>query len=143
MPLEVAKRFVDMLLTGEKGMREYISLEDSPAIILDFIGGEPLLETELIDQIVDYFQERAVELNHPWADNFIISICSNGVLYFDERVQKFLTKYRNRLSLSITIDGDKELHDSCRRFPDGKPYLCWSCSCKKQRYYGRPGAFGH
>lgn len=121
MSFEVAKRFADMLLTGNNGMSEYLSLDNSPAIILDFIGGEPLLEIELIDKIVEYFQGRAIELNHPWADNFKISICSNGILYFDEKVQEFFRKYENRLSFSITIDGNKELHDSCRIFPDGKP----------------------
>ena len=51
----------------------------------------------------------------------IIGICSNGVLYRDEKVQAFLRKWANRLSFSVTIDGNKELHDSCRVFPDGGP----------------------
>ena len=44
----------------------------------------------------------------------MISISSNGLLYFDERVQNFIKKYKNNLSLSISIDGNKELHDACR-----------------------------
>ena len=56
---------------------------------------------------------------HPWATKYCISICSNGVLYFDKKVQKFLNKHKNHLSFSITIDGNIELHDSCRLFPDG------------------------
>lgn len=51
----------------------------------------------------------------------MFSICSNGVLYRDEKVQAFLRKWANRLSFSVTIDGNKELHDSCRVFPDGSP----------------------
>lgn len=51
----------------------------------------------------------------------MISICSNGVLYSDPKVQKFLNKWKHKLSFSITIDGDKELHDSCRVFPNGAP----------------------
>lgn len=121
MSPEVAKRFIDLLLTGEKGMKEYLSVENSHAVILDFIGGEPLLEVELIDRIVDYFQERAIGMGHPWADNFIISIGSNGVLYFDEKVQKFFTKHQMRMGLNVTVDGNRKLHDSCRVFPDGRP----------------------
>lgn len=34
-------------------------------------------------------------------------------------VQRFLDKWAKHLSLSISIDGDKQLHDSCRVFPDG------------------------
>ena len=32
-----------------------------------------------------------------------------------------LQKWNNRLSFSVTVDGNKELHDSCRVFPDGHP----------------------
>lgn len=119
MTFTTAKTFIDLLLSGDKGFKEYINPEISPAIILEFIGGEPFLEIELIDQIVDYFREQTIELMHPWATNYCISICSNGVNYFDERVQKFLNKNKYHMSFSITIDGNKELHDACRVFSDG------------------------
>jgi len=121
MSFDIAKKFIDLLLSGEKGFKEYINTDTSPAIVLEFIGGEPFLEVELIDQIVDYFRVRAIELMHPWATNYCISICSNGVLYFDEKVQNFLNKNKEHMSFSITIDGNKELHDSCRVFPNGSP----------------------
>ena len=121
MSLETAKKFADMILTGEKGMSKYISPEKSPAIVFDFIGGEPFLEVELIDQICDYLFKRMIEMDHPWLDKHMFSICSNGVLYFDPKVQKFLKKHTKDLSFSVTIDGNKELHDSCRIFPDGRP----------------------
>jgi radical SAM peptide maturase (CXXX-repeat target family) len=50
----------------------------------------------------------------------MISICSNGLLYSDPRVQAYLKKHVTHLSFSITIDGNKELHDSCRLQPNGK-----------------------
>ncbi len=121
MSLETAKKFIDLLLTGEKGFSNYVDPSFSPAIVLEFIGGEPFLEIELIDKVCDYFVDKAIELRHPWAKNFRFSICSNGVLYRDPKVQKFLNKWKNKLSFSITIDGDKELHDTCRVFPDGSP----------------------
>ena len=119
MSLEVAKEYVDLLLTGKKGFHDYIGT--SPAIVIEFIGGEPFMEIELIDQVCDYFLKKAIELNHPWAEKHIFSICSNGVLYFDPRVQSFLNKHKHNISFSITIDGNKELHDSCRVFHDGRP----------------------
>jgi radical SAM peptide maturase (CXXX-repeat target family) len=121
MSFETAKKAVDSLLTGDKGFDKYICPENSPAIVLEFIGGEPFLEIDLIDQIVDYFRLKALELNHPWAEKFIISICSNGVLYRDPKVQAFLQKNKDVLSFSVTVDGIKELHDACRVFPDGSP----------------------
>lgn len=120
MKFEDAKLFIDKLLSGEDGFSEYVSVKNSPGIVIEFIGGEPFLEVDLIDQIVDYFRLRTIELNHPWADKFCISICSNGVLYTDQKVQKFLQKNKDCISFSVTLDGNKELHDACRVFPDGR-----------------------
>lgn len=121
MKLEDAKKLIDMILTDDERLGGYISTKNSPAIILEFIGGEPFLEVDLIEQICDYFFDRAIELEHRWATMFTISICSNGVLYFDKKVQRFLNKYFNKISFSVTIDGNKELHDACRVFPNGNP----------------------
>lgn len=114
MNFETAKKFIDLILTGDKGMSQYITPEVSPAVILEFIGGEPFLAIDLIDQIVDYWMDTTTEMMHPWADKFMISICSNGVAYWEPKVQEFLEKHKNHLSFSVTIDGNKELHDACR-----------------------------
>lgn len=118
MSKEVAKQAVDFIFDKEK-INGYYDFEVSPAVIIEFIGGEPLLEIELMDYIVEYFKFKAFELNHPWAENYMISLTSNGILYNDEKVQEFLRKNPGKVSVGITIDGNKELHDSCRVFPDG------------------------
>lgn len=115
MTFETAKKLVDKLFEGDW----YLNESNSSAIILDFIGGEPLLEIELIDQIVTYFTQQAILHKSKWVYRHFISISSNGTLYFDERVQQFLRKYNNYVSFNITLDGNKKLHDSCRIFPDG------------------------
>lgn len=119
MKFEDAKLFVDKLLSMEDGFRNYVSPFNSPAIIIEFIGGEPFLEVNLIDRIVDYFRLRLIQLRHPWMMRFCISICSNGVKYKDPRVQRFLQKNKDNISFSVTLDGNKELHDKCRVYPDG------------------------
>lgn len=119
MTMDDAKLFIDKLLAGEDGFKEYINPDISPAIVVEFIGGEPFLEIDLIDKIVDYFRLRVIQLRHPWMEKFCVSICSNGVLYTDPRVQKFLQKNKDNISFSVTLDGNKELHDKCRVFPDG------------------------
>ena len=121
MSFETAKKFIDMIISGEKGMYEYINPIKSPGLVVDFIGGEPFMEIELIDQICTYLMDRLIELQHQRAMRTMFSICSNGVLYRDEKVQKFLSKWANRLSFSVTVDGNKELHDACRVFHDGSP----------------------
>lgn len=121
MTFDTAKKVIDDLLTQEKSYKDYLCLDKTPGIIIDFIGGEPFLEVELMDKICDYFLEQCIKLNHPWALHHMFSASSNGTLYFDEKVQNFIKKHYADLSLSITLDGNKQLHDACRLFPDGKP----------------------
>ena len=121
MDITIAKKAVDLLFKEDAENSKFINPEETSALILDFIGGEPLLEINLIDKIVDYFLYKALDLNHRWASRFIISMSTNGILYFSPQVQAFMKKWHGRLSMSITIDGNKELHDSCRRLVSGAP----------------------
>lgn len=118
MSKSVAKKAIDFLFNEEK-INGYYSFKTSPAVILEFIGGEPLLEIDLMDYIVEYFKFRAFELNSPWATNYMISMTTNGILYDSPEVQQFLKKNLGKVSLGITIDGNKKLHDTCRKFYDG------------------------
>lgn len=111
MSFEVAKKFIDYLFSGE--------FEFPPAVVLEFIGGEPLIEVELIDKIVDYFKLKAFEENSDWYWNYRISLTTNGVNYSSPKVRRFIEKNRDKMSLTITLDGTKEKHDMNRVFPDG------------------------
>ncbi|GFI37489.1 anaerobic sulfatase-maturating enzyme [Lachnospiraceae bacterium] len=112
MSLEIAQKFIDYLLTSNEIYR-------SDSVILDFIGGEPLLEAKLIGQICDYFKVRAFEENLDWYWKYRINISTNGVNYTDKDVQQLIEKNRGKISIGITIDGTKEKHDLQRVFPDG------------------------
>lgn len=74
---------------------------------------------ELIDQVSDYIKYQMYILDHPWFDNYIFSICTNGLLYHTDSVQNYIAKNRNHVNISITIDGIKEKHDLQRVFADG------------------------
>jgi len=119
LPFETAKKFIDYLLSSTSENNSYINPDNTLGINIDFIGGEPFLEVELMDKICEYFVDQMILLDHPWKDVFRISVGSNGTLYFNENVQNFIKKYNNILSMTITIDGNKALHDACRVFPDG------------------------
>ena len=119
MPIEVAKKFIDMLLDNDENTQQYVDTKGKTGVVIEFIGGEPFLEVDLMDEIMTYFIKQMILKDHPWQYHYVISIASNGTLYFNEKVQRFIEKYRNHLSLSISIDGNKELHDACRVFPDG------------------------
>ena len=116
MPFETAKVVIDKLLNDELDIKK----ENTKAIVFDFIGGEPLMEIDLIEEILIYFLDQATQKNHPWANYFIFSIGSNGILYETPKVQRFFDKYHNFCSFGVSIDGNKELHDACRVDLEGK-----------------------
>lgn len=119
MDFETAKLYCDMILAGTA---PYILDKDNKypqGAVIEFIGGEPLLQIDLISQICDYLITEMIKQNHPWLFRFRFSISSNGTLYFTPKVQEFIKKFAPWLSLNITMDGNKELHDSCRLFEDG------------------------
>lgn len=117
MSFDTAKTFIDNLLADKYG---YINRYNSPAIIIEFIGGEPLMEIKLTRKIYEYFLDQCYELNHPWFTLHRVSICSNGLQYFDKEVQDFFKEYAQNVSFNISIDGNKELHDACRIQPNGE-----------------------
>ena len=104
MSFDTAKKAVDYVLSH----RDIFSEE---SVIWEFIGGEPFLEIELMDQITDYFKSRAFLINHPWFNSYRFSISTNGLMYADPRVQEYIRKNHAHLSIGISIDGTREKHD--------------------------------
>lgn len=104
MSFEVAKKAIDYILSHEAEM-----LEES--VVFDFIGGEPFLEIELIDKVCDYIKTEMFRLNHHWFNSFRFSFSTNGINYHEKKIQNFVNKNRNHLSIGITIDGTQRKHD--------------------------------
>ncbi|MDE5783510.1 MAG: radical SAM peptide maturase, CXXX-repeat target family [Prevotella sp.] len=107
MSWDVAKKAIDYVLDN----KDYFN-EDS--VIWDFIGGEPFLEIDLIDKICDYIKIELFKRNHKWFDSYRFNFSTNGINYDNEKVQNFIRKNIDHLSVTITIDGTKELHDTNR-----------------------------
>lgn len=104
MSWDVAKQAIDYILEHEKEFHE-------ESVVWDFIGGEPFLEIDLIDKICDYLKIEMFRRNHHWFNSFRFSFSTNGINYHTEKVQKFIKKNRNHLSIGITIDGTQTKHD--------------------------------
>jgi uncharacterized protein len=139
MSKETAKSCVDLLfkMYEEDDSEAYIN-KSTTALIFEFIGGEPLLNLDIIDFICSYFMERCVEIHSEWAIPFRMTMISNGQRYFDEDVQKFLDKWQDYLSFSVTVDGPKEMHNSCRLNKNGEGTFDKAFSALKhyQQHYG-------
>lgn len=120
MDFETAKTFIDYLFEHRLDEKFDFSEINTPGFVIEFIGGEPLMEIHLIRQIIDYFEQKLLEVpESSWNLYHIYSFSTNGVLYFDPEFQELLEEYGHLLAVGVTIDGSKELHDSCRTFPDG------------------------
>lgn len=104
MSWDVAKRAIDYILDHEADMKE-------ESVIWDFIGGEPFLEFDLIDKICDYLKVEMFRRNHHWFNSYRFSFSTNGINYSTDKVQQFIKKNHEHLSIGITIDGTKRKHD--------------------------------
>ena len=106
MSFDVAKQTIDYVLSHEDD-----ELFATESVVWDFIGGEPFLEIDLIDEICDYIKKRMYELNHHWFNSYRFNFTTNGINYHIPRIQDFIHKNKNHLTITITIDGTERKHD--------------------------------
>ena len=104
MSFEVGKRAMDFLIENS-GTRRNLEV--------DFFGGEPLMNFDMVKKLVAYCREQEKIHNK----NFRFTLTTNGVLLNDE-VQEFVNKEMSNVVLSI--DGRKEVHDYMRPFRNGR-----------------------
>lgn len=104
MSYEVGKKALDFLIANS-GTRRNLEV--------DFFGGEPLMNWQVVKDLVAYGREQEKIHNK----NFRFTITTNGVLLNDE-VQEFVNKEMDNVVLSL--DGRKEVNDKMRPFRNGK-----------------------
>ena len=105
MSLDTAKKVVDYILEERESQ-----IFKMPSVIFEFIGGEPFLEIDLIDNLCDYIKRRMYETVHPWFNSYRFSITTNGINYHTQKVQNFIHKNIKHLNIAISIDGTKAKH---------------------------------
>lgn len=138
MTLETGKKIVDYILNlYEDGTSDFVN-RDTKAVILDFIGGEPLLEAELIEHICDYWFSECYRREIPLGPFTRISFATNGRLWFSQAAQHLLEKYHDLMSVTVSIDGVQELHDRYRIDEDGNGSFstAWAAFQDGKRKYG-------
>ena len=99
MSFEVGKRAFDFLIENS-GTRRNLEV--------DFFGGEPLMNWDVVKQLVAY--ARSIEKEH--GKNFRFTLTTNGVL-LDEEIMEFLNKEMSNVVLSL--DGRPEVNDHFRK----------------------------
>ena len=104
MSFEVGKKALDFLVANS-GNR--VNLE------VDFFGGEPLMNWDVVKQLVEY--GRSLEKSNN--KKFRFTLTTNGILLNDE-ILEFVNKEMGNIVLSI--DGRKEINDKMRPFRGGQ-----------------------
>ncbi len=134
MSFEVGKQALDFLIANS-GKRRNLEV--------DFFGGEPLMNFDVVKQLVAY--ARSIEKEHN--KNFRFTLTTNGMLINDDVIE-FANKEMSNVVLSL--DGRKEVHDRYRVDYAGKgswerivPKFQKLVEARKGKNYYMRGTFTH
>ena len=101
---DMGKKAIDFLLE-KSGSRHNLEI--------DFFGGEPLINFDVVMELVAYGREREQEFDK----NIRFTITTNGML-LDEKKEDFIN--RNMDNVILSIDGRKEVNDRMRKTAGGQ-----------------------
>jgi uncharacterized protein len=99
MDVEIAKKAINLLLKSEEKQ-----------LSIGLYGGEPLLKFDLIESLIEF-----TDKNRKKDQLFKYRVTSNGTLLFPEVIELLV---KNKVKLSISLDGPREIHDRHRLFPN-------------------------
>jgi len=104
MSEETARKVVDMAFQSP-----------SPQIVIEFQGGEPLANWDVVRFICEY----AIEKNKTAGKDLGFSLVSNLSLMDEERLAYLVD---NNVQICTSVDGPRDLHDGNRRLVGGSAY---------------------
>lgn len=103
MDYSVASKAIDILLKESRGRK---------SLVIDFYGGEPLLNYELIKKVIEYC--KVIQKNKNVTFRFLLA--TNGTLLTKDRVDFLI---RNDVDIALSLDGPKDVQDTQRPFDNG------------------------
>jgi len=109
------KREFDMDKETAKKTVDFIFQTTSKGITIEFQGGEPLLNWDVVKYIIEYAQEK----NKQAKKTMFITIVTNLTEMNEEKMNYIID---NQVDICTSLDGPKELHDYNRKFFDGSNY---------------------
>lgn len=112
---DMAATEFDMSIPTAEKVVDLIMRAPSDTLTIEFQGGEPLANWEVVKHIVEYAKERSRQAGK----RIMFSLVTNLSL-MDEEKLKFILD--NRLQVSTSLDGPKDLHDKHRKLFKGSAY---------------------
>ena len=123
MSLEVAQQAVDRLIAES---------EPGAEIVVGYMGGEPLINRQLVHKITHYATKAAAQANR----RVRFSLTTNATLIKPEDAQLFA---EFPFTVAVSIDGDRQTNDAVRKMRDGSgSYERLMAGLKILKEYGRP-----
>lgn len=98
MSEKVGRAAVDFIIKNS-GVRKHCEI--------DFFGGEPLINFRTVKAVTEYVRQRERDTGKI----FKLTLTTNGML-LDEKISAWLNE--NNISLVLSLDGRKEIHDAMR-----------------------------
>ncbi len=129
MPSQIGKKSIDFVIQNSGNRRN---------IEIDFFGGEPLMNFDVVKEIVEYAKDEGVKHNK----NFRFTITTNGLL-LNEEIKQYINN--NMYNVVLSLDGRKETNDRMRVTINGKgsydsivdKFIDMANSRKQDNYYVR------
>lgn len=104
MTTETAKKAIDFLIENSGN---HYNLD------VDFFGGEPLMNWDVVKETVDY----ARNLEEKYNKHFNFTLTTNGMLLDDDKIEYLNENMKN---VVLSLDGRREIHDEFRKTIGGK-----------------------
>lgn len=117
---ELCRKFIDMVTGSQEQFTPMMRKLASEGMIFDFIGGDSFMDPALLERIALYITYRLNAVRHPARNRWRMSVSTNGTLFKNLEVRRFCEKWRDLLSVGVSIDGCPEIHDRYRVFPNGE-----------------------
>ncbi|MFA5917183.1 MAG: His-Xaa-Ser system radical SAM maturase HxsB [Candidatus Gracilibacteria bacterium] len=111
----VKAKNMDMTEETARKVVDTIFYTSNNNIIIEFQGGEPLLNWDIVKYIVEYAEIKAYHLKK----NVIFALVSNLTLMDDEKMAYIIN---HNIDVSTSLDGDEETHNFNRTFKEGNSF---------------------
>ncbi len=110
--------------TAKKAIDDFfLCMEKEKIGVIDFIGGEPFLAVDLLTQVASYV---ASEYG---TKRYIFNLTTNGTIDND-KVRNWILSNKDKVYITVSIDGDKETHDRnrCMSYDKAASFLSYLIS---------------
>ncbi len=106
---------VDMNIETAEKTVDFIFQSPTSRMTIEFQGGEPMLNWDVVKHIIEYAQEK----NKKAKKQISITMVTNMTVMDDEKLSYLID---NDVSLCTSLDGPKKIHDFNRKFTSGSSH---------------------